>query len=67
MATRTTQEVFREWACKSADLAAKLYDADPNDRLAMLPILGSAELVEVVMPRQKTGRGSIPLRAERGE
>jgi hypothetical protein len=47
MAQRTTQEVFREWACKSSDLAARLYDADPNDRLAMLPILGSAELEQL--------------------
>lgn len=37
---QSTQEVFRERAYKSADLAAKLYDADADIRLDMLPVIG---------------------------
>ena len=52
---KTTQEVFRERALLSADLAAKLYDAEPSDRLGMLPILSSAELEQL----EHLGKGAV--------
>jgi hypothetical protein len=55
MSSRSIHEVFREWACKSADLAARLYTADPNDRLEMLPILNSAELEQL----EHLGKGAV--------
>lgn len=47
MAERTAQDVYRELAIKSADLAAKLYEADANDRLTMLPHLTPAQLEQL--------------------
>lgn len=47
MPEKTTQEVYRERACKSADLAAILYDADSDERLFKIPDLTSIQVEQL--------------------
>jgi hypothetical protein len=55
MTLKSTQDVFREWAMKSADLAAKLYDTEPEDRLMLIPILTSTQLEQL----EHFGKGPV--------
>lgn len=52
---KTTQEVYRERAIRSADLAACLYDADPNIRLNMLPVISCSDLEQL----EQLGKGPV--------
>lgn len=65
---RTTQEVYRERAILSADLAAKLYDADPGDRLLLLPTLTPVQVEQLEqLWRAPRGDGYVLSKASRDD
>jgi hypothetical protein len=68
MSERTTQDVYRERALRSADLAAKLYDADPDERLLLIPTLSPVQ-IEALEQLWKAPRwdGNVLSKAARSE
>lgn len=55
MSERTCQDIYRELAIKSADLSAKLYEAESGERLSMIPILSGPQLEQL----EHFGKGPV--------